>query len=574
MRKIILFFISICNLIVCNAQAPQLQWVKQLGGSSYDLPGSVAVDASGNVYTVGYFTGSSDFDPGVGTTILTTITYPDCFISKLDAAGNFLWAKQIGGPLPDGGSSITVDVSGNIYITGEFSGTADFDPNAGTYTLTSLGGSDIFILKLDPGGNFLWAKQMDGVLDEYGTTISIDAAGNIYTKGTFQGTVDFDPGVGTYTLAADGSDDVFISKLNSFGNFVWAAQLGGNSYYSGISIAVDALGNVYTTGSFYGIADFDPGPAVFNLTCSINYNDIFISKINSSGNFIWAKQIGGKYFDDGQSLALDAMNNVYITGNFSDTVDFDPGIGITNLIDTTYGSDDIFVLKLNSSGNFIWVRQMGGTSYSEGASIATDVNGNSYTTGNFKGVADFDPSANNFYLTSFGGNSDVFISKLDNAGNFLWAQQLGGNADEFANAITIDPSGDIYSVGVFYGTTDFDPGLSVINLNSFGQGDVYVHKLSQSSVGIVERRFAIDINLYPNPCKDILHFKIRDYDLENKLYNIQIINCNGQLMYEDNLFYNGDQTAFNIGNLPNGIYILNLKDNNSRTISKRFVIAK
>lgn len=574
MRKIIILLICIIDLAVVNAQAPQLQWAKHLGGSSHELPGSVAVDAFGNVYTVGYFTGSADFDPGIGTAILTTTTYPDCFISKLDASGNFLWAKQIGGILPDGGSSIAIDASGNLYITGEFDGTVDFDPNAGTYSLTSLGVSDIFILKLDAQGNFIWAKQMAGVLDDYGTSIAIDLSGNVYTKGTFQGTVDFDPGVGSYPLTADGSDDVFISKLTSSGNFVWAVQLGGNSYYLGISIAIDATGNVYTTGSFYGVADFDPGPGIFNLTCSTNTNDIFISKINSSGNFVWAKQIGGKNYDDGQSLTLDAMSNVYITGNFSDTVDFDPGIGITNLIDTIVGSSDIFVLKLNSSGNFVWVKQMGGTIYSEGTSIATDVNGNIYTIGHFKGMADFDPSLSNFYLTSLGGNSDVFISKLDNNGNFLWAQQLGGVADEYANAITLDGSGNVYSVGTFYGTTDFDPGVGVFNLISAGQGDIYVHKMSQSSVGIIENNSSVSMSLFPNPCKNIINLKIEDDNLANQLKKIEIVNSIGQLAFEDNLNYSINQTSLNIGDLPNGIYLLNLKTSNDLIISKRFIVAR
>ena len=145
--------------------------------------------------------------------------------------------------------------------------------------------------------NFKWAKQMGGTgADAGGSSVTVDAAGNVYTTGGFGGTADFDPGPGTYNLTSAGTYDMFISKLDSSGNFIWAKQLGGTGAdAAGASIAVDADGNVYTTGGFVGTADFDPGPGVFTLSAIGNFRTkaSFVLKLDADGNFIWAKQTGG-----------------------------------------------------------------------------------------------------------------------------------------------------------------------------------------------------------------------------------------------------------------------------------------
>src|SRR5258705_498453 len=211
---------------------------------------------------------------------------------------------------------------------------------------------------------------------------------------------------------------MFISKLDASGNFVWAKTMGGAGDPAGTSIAIDASANVYTTGWFSGTVDFDPGSSVFNITAVAGSSDIFISKLNSSGNFVWAKALGGG--GEGSALALDVSGNIYATGHFYGTTDFDPGTGTFNL--TSSGSTyDIFVSKLNNAGNFVWAKQIGGTSNDEGYSVATDVSGNVYIIGGFQGAVDFDPGAGTFNLTSAGAY-DIFISKLDDLGNFIWAK--------------------------------------------------------------------------------------------------------------------------------------------------------
>ena len=245
----------------------------------------------------------------------------------------------------------------------------------------------------------------------FSSSIVLDASGNVYTTGNFVDTTDFDPGPGRFNLiSADGASDIFVSKLDASGNFVWAKNMGGpvSGGGSGYSIALDALGNIYTTGFFEGNTDFDPGAGVFNLTSVSIFADVFVSKLDASGNFIWAKNMGASGEDFGNSIAVDA-SGVYITGDFQGIVDFDPGTGTNNL--TSAGGRDIFISKLDPSGNFLWAENTGSTSDDEGQSIAVDVSGNVYATGYFRGTADFDPGPAVFNLTS-AGNTDVFIVKL------------------------------------------------------------------------------------------------------------------------------------------------------------------
>ena len=236
-------------------------------------------------------------------------------------------ASAFGGTSTDNGNAIAVDAAGNVYTTGYFQNTADFDPGIGISNLTSasLNGNDVFVSKLDSSGNFVWARSFGGTSTDTGNAIAVDAAGNVYTTGYFKGIADFDPGAGTSNLTAVGNQDVFVSKLDSSGNFVWAKSFGAGSDDDATGVAVDASGNVYTTGTFRSTVDFDPGAGVSNLTAV--QPDVFVSKLDSSGNFVWAKSFGGTSTDNGNAIAIDASGNVYTTGYFYVTADFDPGAG-------------------------------------------------------------------------------------------------------------------------------------------------------------------------------------------------------------------------------------------------------
>lgn len=473
--------LSISIIIFCiNAYAQNFIWSKSLGGTIEDMSYSLATDGSGNIYTTGYLNGTADFDPGTGTYNLSSSGQTDIFVSKINATGNFVWAIRIGEASVDYGSSIVTDTLGFIYITGQYAGTVDFNPGKNVNNLTSAGGADIFILKLDTSGNFIWAKSIGGIDSDLGRSISVDNRGGVVTTGYFKDTVDFDPNSGTYKLVSQGQNDIFISKLDSSGNFVWAKTIGAKQNDHGISLVVDQYGNIYATGEYRGdTVDFDPGTGICKLVAYGSTYNIFILKLSSSGQFVWAKGIGtvnGQYVG---SLAIDTSQNIFITGQFHDKTDFDPDTSTFYL--TTNGYWDLFVLKLNSAGKFIWAKGMGGTTGTaipsvKGNSIVSDNSGNSYITGRFQSTIDLNPDPKVSYNLTSKSNYDIFLLKLDFYGNFVWAKSIGDISDDIGKQIIIDNFGNIISTGQYAATVNFHIGSGTYNLTGNGDYDIYILK--------------------------------------------------------------------------------------------------
>jgi hypothetical protein len=548
-----LYIVVILLGIGLNAFAQNFLWARQLGGADFDNGNSMAVDNAANVLTTGRFWGTADFDPGIGIfNLIATPGYNNVFVSKLDSVGNFVWAKKLGGNSTSWGNCIATDKMGNVYTTGFFHDTVDFDPGVGVFNLVSSVGADVFISKLDSSGNFVWAKKIGETASNAGQSIFIDSFGNIYTTGYFRGTVDFDPGVGIFNLVSLGWEDIFILKLDSSGNFIWAKHLGSVDEDHGYSIAGDPYGNVFTVGYFRDTADFDPGAGTFNLV-SAGAVDIFVSKLDSSGNFKWAKSIGGSGDDNAWSVATDGLGNVYATGYFRDTVDFDPGAGTFNLIGDPASS--VYILKLDSGGNFAWAKYLGTPDRVLGFSITTDILNNVYVTGIFVGTADFDPGSGVFNMSRSTGGS-LFICKLNSAGNFIWATQFGDTLDTWGNAIKVDGAGNIYTSGWFSNTGDFDPGTGIYNLTSFGWRDIFVHKMGQSSTGIIENNSIDELKIFPNPTMSSFIISFQSRIMKG---NIEISNILGETLFAENIF-NESKKEINLKNITDGIYFVKLFD--------------
>ncbi len=469
----IITFISILHASNSFAQGSFL-WADRIGGTSSEYSYNSRVDDSGNVYFVGKFQGTVDFDPGVGSLNLTSAGGTDIFVSKLNANGGLVWAHAIGAAGTDECYGIAFDDSTNVYITGSFSGTVDFDPGVGTSNLTSSGLCDIFVCKLDSSGSFAWARAMGGAsANEGGWGIAVDGSGSVYISGDFGGTADFDPGAGTYNLTSAGTQDIFVSKLDSSGNFVWAKRMGAASNDMARGLVLDGSNNVYTVGWFWNTVDFDPGAGTQNLTAA-GLNDTFVCKLDSSGGFVWAKAVGGVGNDGSEYVALDSGGNVYVTGDFGSTADFDPGAGTYNL--TSAGGQDAFVLKLDSSGSFVWAKRVGAANNDRCKAVTLDSSNNLYTVGGFWNTVDFDPGAGTYNLTAVGLN-DAYVLKLDSSGGFVWAKAVGGGGNDGLWGVALDSTGNVYASGDFGGTADFDPGAGTYNLTSAGGQDVCVLKL-------------------------------------------------------------------------------------------------
>lgn len=475
------YYTSTAEIEVDNCPAvaaPELSWAKNFTAMGENVGHDIAVDASGNVYTTGRFEGTVDFDPGPGVFEVTAVGM-DAFISKTDAAGNFVWAIHTEGTSDEASYAITIDKDGNIVTTGLFYDVADFDPEASDFNLTSNGDGDFFLWKVNSNGQLIWAASIGGAGYDEGAALGTDAAGNIYVTGHFGDMVDFDPGAGFHTLIAEngiGDYEIFVLKLDADGNFEWAKSYGNTGLDQGRDLTVDVTGNVHVTGQYEGTVNFDPGFSDYTVgPIGANFT-IFILKLDTDGNFLWAQTMGGDGAQNyGYSLVTDNAGNVFTTGVFEGDGYFDPDLGSPDFINA--GETDIFISKHDASGNFNWVRRIGGSDFEEPAAIARDNLGNIYMLGQyFRGTLDVDPGADVFEITS-NGSDDMFILRLDASGNFLWATSMGGDSYDFGRNITSDPQGNIYTIGFFQQTADFNPASCDLTLDADESGTIFVQKL-------------------------------------------------------------------------------------------------
>ncbi len=565
MKKLLLLLVIICFPNIHFSQ--DFNWVAQSGGINNDIGNALILDNLGNSYSVGSFKSTpADFDPSDQTFNLSSNGINDIYIQKLDVNGSLVWAKSIGGLSNEGANDIAIDSNNDVYITGFFTGTVDFDPGAGEFNLTSTSTStNTFILKLNSDGEFLWVRQLTGDTNQ-GISIAIDSNNNVYTTGSFILQVDFDPSNGVHNLVSQGSFDFYIQKMDSDGNFFWAHSYGGDSVGSSDlsrSITTDGNNNVLVTGQFQNTIDFDSSNNEYELT-SNGIRDVFILKLDTNGNFVWARNIGGTESDSGSALISDNLNNVYITGSFKETVDFDPSTEVFNISSHPHDQlGDIFILKLNSNGNFLWAHGYGGEGKDEGESLATDNLGNLYVLSQFKFTVDFDPSNNIEELSTFNSDafSDVSIQKFDSDGNLDWVRVYGGPNDDYGSSIKLNNS-NLYITGRFNNMVDFDPNSATFEVTTFGLDDAYVLSLSENTLS-VSNQVEININLYPNPTSRFIKI-----ESPLKIDDAQVFSSLGK-RFPVHL----SNKTIDLGGLSDGIYFLKLKINQSLII-KKIILSK
>ncbi len=395
-------------------------------------------------------------------------------------AQNFDWVKGMGGTGVDQAWNVAADGKGNVYVTGYFDKTANFDPIGSGGTLTATGGYDVFLVKYDAGGNFVWAKGMGGNNNDNGQGIAVDDTGNVYVTGNIGvGTAEFNPGGSGGSVTSAGSNDVFLAKYDAGGNFLWAKSMGGTGAEDARAVAIDHAGNVYVTGGFKSAtADFNPGGTggSITLTGSTKNGDIFLAKYAKDGNFLWVNKMGGAGNNQGYGVAVDGTDNVYVTGAYSATAEFDPtGSGGTL---TAVGGNDIFLAKYDAGGNLIRVQSIGGSAADHGMGVAIDRTDNVLLTGYFASATlDFNPGGSGGVINNTGGSIDIFLAKYDSSGGYLWAKSMGGAKQDHSQAIAVDGVGNIYITGTFESlTADFNPGGSGGMVTNAGAYNIFVAK--------------------------------------------------------------------------------------------------
>jgi sugar lactone lactonase YvrE/subtilisin-like proprotein convertase family protein len=439
--------------------------------------GQLAVDSQSNILMAGSFSGKVNFDP-VNTTTTLDSSKGSVFVAKYTTNDTLAWAQQM---TAGDATGVATDASGNLYVTGFFSGKGTF----GSTNLTSAGGNDVFITKLDPTGQFLWATRFGGFSDDEGARLAVDNSGNVFFTGYFSGTVP----LGSFVLQSRGGQDAFVAKLSSAGTILWATDLGGYGTDRGMDVKTDPFGNAYVTGQFSGTASFGP----YSLT-SKGGTDIFVAELNSGGSVLWAGRMGGEANttdEAGTSLAVDSRSSnpsnwaVYVTGSFNGTTaDFGA---------QTFSSagDDIFVAKLAAAnGSFTWARQLGGAGQDRGEALALDGGGNVYTTGLFGmngSAADFDPGPGARILTPSSGQ-EAYLSKLDGNGNYAGVWQLGSTSSVEGRGVAVDGAGVLYAGGLFQQQASLPDNLTVSATQTTPNG-LYLLKLTQDHGEIAGRVF-------------------------------------------------------------------------------------
>jgi hypothetical protein len=435
---------------------PKEGWVRTWGGTGADHAINSVTDDIGNIYVTGYF---SDIVYFGGELAYESNGAGDVFLCKYNSDGEIQWVNVWGGSGPDTGTDIALGDMRHVYVTGQFEETVDFDPDEGIDEHTSMGSGDSYFSKFDTDGSFIYAKTWGGTSSNYGEGIVTDDFDNVFIAGSFIGTVDFDPGEGVVNLTSNGANDIYVSKFDSAGTFLWVGSIGGGSDDGGYAVCTDSAGDVYVTGQYP------------------YYYYTHLSKWDGEGNYQWTKTWGGGHTNGGHEIAADDSDNIYVTGWFVYTVDFDPGTGTDS--HSSNGERDAFVSKFDTDGNHYWAATWGGSGREFGMGVAFDDSDNVYVSGFFHNSVDFCPGPGSDIHDSAGG-SDGYIIKLDSSGNYIIAQTWGGSGNDVGCGVTVYDENSLYVSGWFADVADFFPGAGIEEHESNGLDDCYLLKLNSN----------------------------------------------------------------------------------------------
>ncbi|HEX2899970.1 MAG TPA: hypothetical protein VHS96_09650, partial [Bacteroidia bacterium] len=464
-------------------QMPRYDWVYVAGQDSQCNVNAIAIDPDDNGYVVSFFQGVIDADPGPGTLNFNSATGGSALLQKINAYGDLVWAKQYGGLGKTGTNAIALDAQGNLFIAGAFEAASDFDPGPGVQSRSPAGAWDAYVLKLDSAGNFLWVATAGAPAgDEWAFALEVDAAGNAVATGILNGPSDFDPGPGVAMLSPTGLQSAFVWKLNANGSLGWIRQIDGSGSATGRGIDLDAAGNVLACGHFAGTMDFDPGPGI-SMQSSAGLEDGYLLKLDGNGDLLWAQYYGGDSSDRVESVALGIAGNIFIAGDFQDTVDFDPSPGNSFPLSSNV-SKSAFLSQVDANGNFQWAVNLPQSLVADGKILQTDAQGAAYMLGTYWGSVDFDPSPTGYFQSATAGTPDGFCLKISDNGSFEWAGTIEGSANENPHAIALDTNAAVWIGGNYAAFTDFNPGPGTYPLGP-ADGRLFLVQWSQCAPPLV-----------------------------------------------------------------------------------------
>jgi hypothetical protein len=418
------------------------RWANKMGGpnSSSAAGGySTAVDGPGNVYVTGNFAGTVNF----GGDPLVSAGNGDIFVAKYSATGAHLWSKRFGNTGTDISYSLGLDNLGNVLITGTYAGSIDFGTGE---PLLSVGSSDMFVAKLNGDGDVLWAKSYGSTGADNPFNIVLDGQNNIVFSGFFGffgGPIDFG---NSFVLTSAGGRDIFVAKLNSDGDTLWAIQFGGPDDDTATGLAINKQDNsVLVTGSFRGSASFGSTP----LT-SLGGNDIFLTRLSAAGIPLWAQRFGSNLDENPGGVAVDNTGNIAINGNFRGTVNFGSGPL------TYHGQSDLYLAQFTPGGSCLWSKNFGSSfGGDQFLGVTCDNTGNIVVNAALATAIDLGGQ----WSFPVGGSQDIAFIKYNAAGSLLWVGRFGGLGYNKAQDVATDSAGGIIGTGYFAQSADFGGGI-------------------------------------------------------------------------------------------------------------------
>lgn len=589
-------FLVLAIALFSIGYAQTFDWAQSIGSANDIISIAIANDDESNAYIVGTFQGVVDFDPDTTNQYLlhSKSFSKDVYIKKIDSLGNLLWVKSIEGNYDDDVSDIKIDKEGYIYISGIFQGIADFAP--GTQVANHSAGithPDMFLLKLDEDGEFVWVKTFGGLGYDKLESIAIDSENNIYSIGRFRQTVDFNPSSAVENRASLGSDDIFIQKMSKNGVFKWVKTIGGVGSDIGRTIAIDKNDDIVFGAQIESYLDINPNNGnTLMVNVEGNYDGL-VEKLDKHGNFVWAKTI--KSFRNLgycllRSIDIDKDDNIIGTGIFNDSIDFDPSSNTYVPLNYRYNA---FVFKFNLNGDFNWVRTFGNSTnatipYDQGLKTITDTAGNIYTAGYFTRQVEFasEPQNQTSYSYVNGGtNRSGFVQKLDADGNFKQIISIISAERDFINSLSIDNKSNMYIAGVFTQSATIKIDSTIVKTDMTGISpsgtvfNMFVMKLSNitnyvasnnnnnnnpnpSSPNSIENLGFEQVNLYPNPTKDKFTIEVSE-----DLTSLHLFDLSGKKIKS----YNPQAKQFEVSSIAKGVYFLELKSTEKIAVIKVIV---
>ena len=558
------FFTVFFVLVAACLYSQDFQWMKGGGSLFTNQANYISTTSEGDIITIGHFTVSVDFDFDPNSSY--DLTFPiqnqqvhsNLFIHKMNADGDFIWAKGIDGTtLATNGDTWVADKNGSTYIAGQFTEQLDVDPSLNSHILSSNGIMDFYVMRLDQNGEFMWGNSFGGIAHDNVHGIDIDSMGNCYLNGSFNSTIDFDPGPDSVIVNPVGTYDSFILKLDKNGNFLWVKTIESSaisgSYFS--TLKVTDAGHIYFLDWYSESTDLDPGPGIHQISPSAP-NSCFFIRFDTNGDFITANELsflgvsgglGGAVLGD---FEIDDSGSTYLGGRMWGTIPLEID-QVAVLMESDGLSNDAFIVKLDSGGEIIWAKRDGGPNPEQINDLFYSTNGEIYCAGHIAwGGGLFNPGPT---VVAEMGGAGFFVQKISSDGDYLSVRGADNGAGSiWANGITLSSDGSIYTCGGMMGVVQIDSNnvsseySSNINLGS----DLWIMKLTETQDEPIELDYAV----FPNPFSNELTIQL---DKLHDLVTIQMIDLSGQLLMEKS-YDHQTNILINCKQLSSGVYFIKI----------------